>query len=62
MSAALDIALFGHLTPATRSVCTVRVSTKRLGLRTYGQYRSSLTQQRVRSRRSTQPGGWHGPY
>jgi hypothetical protein len=27
MSAALDIALFGHLTPATRSVCTARAST-----------------------------------
>jgi hypothetical protein len=60
MSAALDIALFGHLTPATqRRLHRAGFNLKRLGLRTYGQYRSSLrnnaTEQGIRAGRLAGP-------
>jgi hypothetical protein len=60
MSAALDIALFGHLTPATqRRLHRAGFNLKRLGLRTYGQYRNSLrnnaTEQGIRAGRLAGP-------
>jgi hypothetical protein len=60
MSAALDIALFGHLTPATQKrLHRAGFNLKRLGLRTYGQYRSSLrnnaTEQGIRAGRLAGP-------
>jgi hypothetical protein len=60
MSAALDIALFGHLTPATQKrLHRAGFNLKRLGLRTYGQHRASLrgntTEQGIRAGRLAGP-------
>jgi hypothetical protein len=60
MSAALDVALFGHLTPATeRRLRRAGFSLRRLGLPTYGQHRASLrgntTEQGIRAGRLAGP-------
>jgi hypothetical protein len=58
MSAALDVALFGHLTPATeRRLRRAGFSLRRLGLPTYGQYKRP-TQRRLQqqTRSSATPG------
>jgi hypothetical protein len=61
MSAALDIALFGHLTPATeKRLRRAGFSPKRLGLPTYGRYKRKT--QQAYNQAINQPGRPHGPY
>jgi hypothetical protein len=61
MSAALDVALFGHLTPATeRRLRRAGFSPRRLGLPTYGQYKRRT--QTAYNQQINTPGRPHGPY
>jgi hypothetical protein len=61
MSAALDVALFGHLTPATeKRLRRAGFSPRRLGLPTYGHYKRKT--QQAYNQAINQPGRPHGPY
>jgi hypothetical protein len=61
MSAALDVALFGHLTRATqRRLHKAGFSVNELGLPTYGEYRRRTRQ--AYNQQINRPGRPHGPY